>query len=199
MRTWPSACPVCPRSPASRANPENCKSHPKASASDAFFILKPHFSRPPRRAFSSSWRNPPCFRVSSESSAFPSGNPRRGFPAVQRPSCALEGKRISSSAEDDGGAAPRPRRLLQKAGENLGAASPLTHSPSSPAKSRLLGIPPCFRVSLGEGPFYKRAPSPKPPSPKTLGERTAGKKRGNDCIRIAVVPLLFFPSSPLKF
>ena len=142
MRTWLSACPVCPRSPASRANPENCKSHPKASASDAFFILKPHFSRPPCRAFSSSWRNPPCFRVSSESSAFPSGNPRRGFPAVQRPSCALEGKRISSSAEDDGGAAPRPRRLLQKAGENLGAASPLTHSTAKNKETAALFLQP---------------------------------------------------------
>ncbi len=139
---------------------------------------------------------PPQKPSLQESPRFPRGTPGEGSPPSSvlgdagRPSCALRGRRISSSAEDDGGAAPRPRRLLQKAGENLGAASPLTRSntKNKGTAARFLQPFPFYAPHLlpkvlerwgrgGGKPFSKGFPPPQEPSPAgTFPRKNLSKK-----------------------
>ena len=62
-----------------------------------------------------------------------------------------------------------PLKVLERWGS--GGGKPFSKGFSPPPIPRLLGI----LGPWGRGPFCKRAPSPKPPSPKTLGEGIAGK------------------------
>ncbi len=59
-------------------------------------------------------------------------------------------------------------------------------------------IPPRASASpWGRGSFCKRAPSPKPPSPKTLGEGTAWKCKRTAALFLQPFPF-YFPILPLK-